>query len=174
MKLLIIGHAQHGKDTLADYLRDRYGFQVADSSRRAARIFLFEALRGKYGYANIEECYLDRVNHRAEWYDMICQYNTPDKSRLARDILKDSDVYVGMRDRAEIEACRSAKLFDLIFWVDASARMPLEPEDSFNIDQSLADHVFDNNGHPDRLRHQVDKWLRTIWAWDRWDWGGSC
>jgi len=145
-KLLIIGHARHGKDSVADYLHHCYGYMPTDSSVRAAEIFLFDVLAEKYGYKTFDECYQDRVHHRAEWYEAIKAYNTPEKTRLARAIMADSDVYVGMRDRDEINACREAGIFDLIIWVDASERLPPEPSDSFNIDQSLADVIIDNNG----------------------------
>lgn len=155
-KLLIIGHARHGKDTLANYMRDVHDYRVADSSRRSAEIFLFEKLAAKYGYADIEECYQDRVNHRAEWFAEIQAYNTPDKTRLARNIMADSDIYVGMRCRQEIEACIEAKLFDAIFWVDASERLPPEPADSFDIDQSLATFIFDNNGDLEQFYDTIE------------------
>jgi len=38
--------------------------------------------------------------------------------------------------RDEIKECIRQELFDLIIWVDASKRLPLESADSFNIDQS--------------------------------------
>lgn len=150
-KLLIIGHARHGKDTVANYMRDVLSYRVADSSRRAAEIFLFDLLRAKYGYKDFEECYQDRVNHRTEWYDEICKFNTPDKTRLARNIMSNSDIYVGMRDREEIIACIEAKIFHAVIWVDACQRKPLEPKSSFNIDMGLADIVIDNNGDLDQL-----------------------
>ena len=155
-KLLIIGHARHGKDTLANYLRDVHDFRVADSSIRAAEIFLFDKLATKYGYTTFQECYLDRVNHRAEWFQEIKAYNTPDKTRLARNIMADSDIYVGMRDSDEINACMAAKIFDAIFWVDASERLPPEPTDSFNIDASLATFIIDNNGDLDQFYDTIE------------------
>lgn len=155
-KLLIIGHARHGKDTLANYLRDVLDYRVADSSRRAAEIFLFDKLRKKYGYKDIEECYQDRVNHRAEWFDEICKFNSKDPTRLAKAIMSDSDVYVGMRSRREILACRKAKIFDAVIWVDASQRLPPEPSSSFDIDITLADFVLDNNGDLEQFYDAIE------------------
>jgi len=51
-----------------------------------------------------------------------------------------------MRDKAEFDECVKQKLFDLIIWVDASKRLPLEPGTSFNISVSDADIVVENNG----------------------------
>jgi hypothetical protein len=45
-------------------------------------------LKVKYGYKTSEECFEDRVNHRSEWYDMICEYNLNDKAKLAKGILE--------------------------------------------------------------------------------------
>jgi hypothetical protein len=40
-----------------------------------ANFLYMNDLKEKYGYADEEECYADRHNHRAEWYDAICAYN---------------------------------------------------------------------------------------------------
>ncbi len=145
-KLLILGHARHGKDTFAELLGEEFGLQFKSSSQAAADIFLYNKLKDQYGYTTSEECFEDRVNHRQEWYESICDYNKDDRARLAKDILKRTDCYVGMRDRDEIDECISQGLFDLIIWVDASDRLPLEPGTSFNIDKTCADVVIENNG----------------------------
>lgn len=156
LRILIIGHARHGKDTVGAILRDRFGYTVADSSRRSAEIFLYDLLKDKYGYKDFEECYQDRVNHRAEWFDNIAEYNKDDPTRLARNILSDSDIYIGMRSSREIKACVDAGLFDAVIWVDASQRLPLEPSDSFDIDFTDADWIIDNNGTEDVLYESVE------------------
>jgi len=144
-KLLILGNARHGKDTFAEILNERFGYKFQSSSQAAADIFIYEELKDKYGYETSVECFEDRVNHRTEWYNMICDYNKDDKARLAKNILEDSDCYVGMRDLDEINACMDDNLFDLIIWVDAGERLPLEDGGSFNIDISVADFVIFNN-----------------------------
>jgi len=144
--LLIVGSARWGKDSLAEILRDNFGLKFALSSQACADIFIYDALKVKCGYTSSEECFEDRVNHRQEWYEMICDYNKDDRARLAKEILKTTDCYVGMRDRDEITECINQGLFDLIVWVDASGRLELEPATSFNIDKSCADIVIENNG----------------------------
>jgi hypothetical protein len=154
-KLLIIGNQRHGKDSFAEILSEEFGYTFASSSQSAADIFIYDALKDKYGYTTAEECFEDRVNHRAEWYDMICDYNKDDKARLAKGILELSDCYVGMRDRDEITECMKQGLFDIIIWVDASERLPLEDVSSFNIDRSCADVIVENNGTYDEFRDKV-------------------
>lgn len=156
-KLLVIGHARHGKDTFAEILRDSFGFKFSSSSLAASEIFIYDALKEKYGYQSAEDCYEDRVNKRSEWYDLICQYNINDKALLAKEILKKADCYIGMRDVSEINECVKQKLFDLIIWVDASERLPLEPTNSFNIDKKCADIIIENNDDLESFVNRVIK-----------------
>lgn len=156
-RLLVIGHGRHGKDTTAEILNELYGYEFESSSVAAARIFLFDALKEKYGYKTFVECFEDRVNHRAEWHNMICDYNSIDKARLAKDILVASDIYVGMRSNAEVEECLRQGIFDLVIGVYDS-RKPLEPEDSFNINiWEKSDIIIPNNRSIDDLRERIKK-----------------
>lgn len=154
-KLLIIGNARHGKDSLAELLNEHFALVFKSSSLAAAEIFLYDALKEKYGYTTPEECFEDRMNHRPEWYEMICNYNKEDRAKLAKGILASADCYVGMRDRDEITECIRQGLFDLIVWVDASKRLPLESSDSFNIDSSCADIIIENNGTFEEFKEKV-------------------
>jgi hypothetical protein len=73
-KLLIIGHARHGKDSMAEILQENFGLKFKSSSEAAAEIFIYDVLKGKYSYKTPQECFKDRVNHRAEWHQLICEY----------------------------------------------------------------------------------------------------
>lgn len=154
-KFLVIGHARHGKDTFAEILEEVFGLKFESSSQSAADIFIYDELKDKYGYTTPEECFEDRVNHRAEWKTMICDYNSPDKAKLAKAILERSDCYVGMRDYDEIAECLKQDLFEIIIWVDASERLELEDPSSFNIDKSVAHVMIDNNGTLEQFRERV-------------------
>ena len=154
-KLLIVGHAKHSKDTMAEILNEHFGLKYISSSQAAADIFIYGALKDKYGYETPEHCFNDRINHRSEWYELICDYNKYDKAKLAKGILEYSDCYVGMRDRGEITECLKQGIFDLVIWVDASQRLPLEGPESFNIDKSCADIIIDNNGSLEEFEQKV-------------------
>ena len=143
MKILILGNARHGKDTLAELLADRFGMTYKSSSEMAMEIFLFDMLKEKHGYETMQECFEDRVNHRQIWYLSICDYNKDDRARLAKDILEGHDCYVGMRDLDEFKA--SKDLFDVIIWVDASKRLGTS-ENTNKIPVSEADMVITNDG----------------------------
>ncbi len=161
-KLLVIGPMRHGKDTFAEILNKHFGLKFQSSSQAAADIFIYDTLKPKYGYKTSEECFEDRVNHRAEWYELICMYNHLDKAKLAKSILKTSDCYVGMRDRDEIKECLRQKVFDLVIWVDADKRMPPEPTESFNIDKSCADIIIENNGTLAEFEEKVIRFGKLI------------
>ena len=155
IKLLVVGHMRHGKDTLAELMRDYFGLKFISSSQACADIFIYDELKDKYGYKTPTECFEDRVNHRDEWYQMICSYNEFDKARLAKEILRYNNTYVGMRDSGEIKECMNQGLFDLIIWVDASERLPLESSDSFNITKADADIIIENNTTLEELKEKT-------------------
>ena len=143
MKVLILGTARHGKDTLAERLNEHFGMTFKSSSEMAMELFIFDEIAEQFNYSTMEQCFEDRVNHRTLWYKMICGYNKNDRARLAKDILKGYDCYVGMRDLEEFNA--SKDLFDVIIWVDASKRLKTD-ENTNKISMSAADMVITNNG----------------------------
>jgi len=161
-KLCIIGSARWGKDSLAELLNEEFGYTFESSSQSAANIFLYDLLKDKYNYSTPEECFEDRVNHREEWYNAICEYNKDDRARLAKGILERSDCYVGMRDRGEIVECLEQGVFDLVVWVDASERLPMEDASSFNIDKSCADVIIENNGTFEEFKAKVSRFGKTL------------
>ena len=133
MKLLIIGHARHGKTEAAKILKRERGFKFKDSSKAAAEIFLYDKLKYKYGYKDFKECYEDRVNHREEWFNNICLFNKKDPARLAKEIMKEADIYCGMRSNREIQKCINDNVFDHIVEI-FNPHLPKESPDSFDID----------------------------------------
>ena len=160
--LLILGYKRSGKDTAAEYWRDNYGLTFQSSSRAAAEIFIFDELKTKYNYNTIDECFEDRVNHRPEWFNMIADYNTPDETRLAVDIVERTGCYVGMRRLEEVTACKLAKnkkggqLFDLIIWIDADERIGTEDKDSCTVTKECADIIIDNNGTEEEFQIKLN------------------
>lgn len=153
-KILIVGSARHGKDSMAEILNKEFGLTYQSSSQAASDIFIYDELKSVYGYTSSTECFEDRINHRQEWYEMICNYNKYDRAKLAKEILETSDCYVGMRDDEEFKECLNQHLFDLIIWVDASERLPIEIN-SFNIKKEYADIVVDNNSTFDEFYKKV-------------------
>ncbi len=161
-KLLVISHARFGKDTFCQILKDGWNYDFVSSSYAAADKVVYPVVAPKYGYTNLTECYSDRVNHRAEWKDLITAYNTPDKTRLAREIMSENDIYCGMRCHLELQACKDINLFDKIVWVDASYRKEPEPLSSNTLTRDMADYVIDNNGSVNDLILETFKFMRWL------------
>lgn len=157
MKLLVIGMARHGKDTFCEILKRNYGVTFSSSSAHVNEKAVFPFLKEKYGYDTLHQCYIDRVNHRKEWFDLIQDYCKDDQSRLAHEVLETCDVYCGMRNRKEFEA--SKELFDVIVWVDRSKILEDEPDTSMDLTMDDADFIIDNNNDMRRLEDEVRRFV---------------
>jgi dephospho-CoA kinase len=161
-KLLVIGHARHGKDTVCDILRNEHGFSFRSSSDFCAEKFIYNELKSKYGYQTYTECFEDRHNHRAEWYDMIHDYCRDDYARLGREIFAENEIYCGLRNKAEFHAMRNTGVFDHAIWVDRCDHLPQEDKSSMSLEIWMADYVIDNNGTVDQLRRNVKDLVETL------------
>jgi hypothetical protein len=173
-KIILLGHARHGKDTVAELLRDRWGFQFQSSSMFCAERVMMPYFQGRVPgycpeenrtyrhYATAEECYEDRVNFRDVWYDQISAYNEPDKDRLCRELFAaGNDIYVGMRAADEFKAAQ--KHADLVVWVDASGRgLPPEDASSCTVTEEMSDFTLYNNGTLEDLEMAVDAFVSMI------------
>lgn len=155
-RILVVGHARHGKDTVCEILRDEYGFSFISSSEFACSKVVFPILSAKYGYATEKECFDDRVNHRTEWFNLIRDFNKEDATRLGRAIWETCDVYCGLRSAEEFTALKKLGAFDIALWVDAGSRVPeKENTSSMTVESHMADHVVDNSGSLQDLHVRV-------------------
>jgi len=162
MKLLVIGHGRHGKDTVCEILQQNYNLSFESSSRFCSKLFIYDMLKDKYGYTNEEECYADRHNHRAEWYDAICDFNKGDGARLGREIFKEHDIYCGLRNKREFFAMKNTNVFDYCIWVDRSDHLPPEPKDSMSLEQWMSDFTIDNNGTINELMFNTYQLIENL------------
>lgn len=153
-KLMILGHARHGKDTVGEWFVKR-GYTFVSSSWFVCEKAVFPAMMranaknyglSQFPYANAREAFEDRANHRGFWYRAISDYNRPDAARLGKELFAEYDMYVGLRSARELHALRNAGAFDIAVWVDASERCPQEPRSSCTVEPWMADYVIDNNG----------------------------
>jgi hypothetical protein len=162
LKLLILGTGRSGKDTLSEYLANKYNMPFKSSSEFMSHLF-YPFLKDILGYTSPEECYKDRHSCRALWYELISAYNRKDPTTLARKILEDNNIYCGMRSKVEVEACKRAGLFDLVIWVDASDRIDYkEDESSCDVSKEDADIVITNNGTEQEFYDKIDRLMDVI------------
>lgn len=154
-RILIVGHGRHGKTTAAQIIEKHFGLTHEDSSMAAARIFIYDKLKDKYGYSSFEECYNDRSNHRSEWYDLIRAFNKKDNTKLAREIMKSNDVYCGMRSIDELRDCRKKGVFDFVIGVVRPDEKK-EPSSSFDSEVMRATNMtIFNSGDMERFEESI-------------------
>lgn len=159
-RLLIIGHGRHGKDSVGEILALDHGMRCVSSSEFAAQHAVFPVVADLY--PDWRGAYADRANHRQLWFHAIAAYNLRPGPMLAEQILRDHDIYTGMRSREEFE--RSRDLFDCVLWVDASKRLPPEPGGSMQLTAADADVILDNNGPEGALRGKVAQFAAHLSA----------
>jgi hypothetical protein len=156
MKFMICGHGRHGKDTVALMIKDQLGMTFESSSMFCCKLFIFEAIRNKFGYPTYIHCFDDRSNHRGLWYDLIAGYNLFDKARLSKEIFAEFDMYVGIRNAEELLEARRHGIVDLVIWVDADRRKPIEPTSSNTVTEDMCDITINNNGTEEDLQWKVN------------------
>lgn len=164
-KIVVMGYARHGKDTVCELLANKYGLKFTSSSWFCAEHVVMPQLNGQFQYKDVEACYNDRSNHRALWYDLITAHNTPDKSRLGREIFEQNDVYCGIRNAREFHALKNAGVVTWSIWVDAAERgMPIEDKSSCTVEPWMADFVLDNNGSLEDLERNLEVLMQGIFG----------
>lgn len=190
-KLLILGHARHGKDTVAEILQRDYGFSFTSSSLFCAEHVIWEAVNNPTAalehhvaagcpglteselgselammrdqqYANAVDCFNDRGNFRTAWFALIAGYCYPEKERLTREIFEENDIYVGIRNKREYYAAVNANIVDGVIWVDASERVDQEPMASCTVEPWMSNWIIDNNGSEEELHRNVHQLMTTL------------
>lgn len=154
-KILILGYAQHGKDTFAALLLKALKARGLNLEFMSSSDFAFERAVWPYVshmYVSKDAAYADKANARMHWHQAIKGYNAPDPARLCKELLSQYDMYVGMRSMREYEAAKD--LFTHTFVVDASGRgVPRESHTSCDINLSTLEDVLliDNSRSEEEL-----------------------
>lgn len=155
--LYIIGEGGHGKDTFAEYLSRVSGLGFVSSSWFMAERVVFPALKDRHGYTTVKQCFDDRRNHREEWYNIIAGAN-PTGSELSSALFKEHPIYVGLRNKRELDAVLGDSRFKpCVIWVDRSAVLEPEPATSMSLTKECANIIIDNNGSLDSLKAEAFK-----------------
>lgn len=161
MKILILGHGRHGKDTVAEYIQQNFGLNFTSSSLVCAELFIYDKLKNLLGYTSSWECFNDRHNHRELWFGLIRAYSYYNKTRLTNEILERYDMYVGMRNDEEYQVSKG--LFDKIFWVDAFGRVDYtDPTMKILFDPAEME-LIDNSGTLAFMELQVNERLKCLY-----------
>ena len=162
MKLLITSHGRFGKDTTCEYLRDHYGLSFISSSEHVGKRIIYPLLKKSDESLTWEQCFKERHQNRSLWYNLITEYNTPDKARVGKEIFSTYDIYCGLRNIDEFNAQKKLGLFDHSIWIDASLRLPPESSSSITIKDIDCDHIIENNRGIEELYSNIDKLMEEL------------
>lgn len=155
-RVMVLGNARHGKDTVCAILKRDYGLTFESSSHFVAERAVRPALAADgITYDSFDDMYADRVNRRAAWFDAIAAYNSPDLARLGKELYGQHDLYCGIRNKAELNELKRQGIVEFTIWVDASRRCDPESRTSCSVDANDADFILDNNGPVEALPEQV-------------------
>ena len=157
MKIGVFGYGRAGKDTFSEMM----GMSFTSSSEFANAKCVFPGW-GEFHYKDEQACFDDRGKHREIWHDRISAYNAPDKAKLVEEVLKENDIYCGLRCKDELGAAYNKSLFDLTLWVDRSEHLPAEPVSSCSVTPEMCDVIIDNNGNLEHLQGQATQLLGLI------------
>lgn len=146
MKMIINGHAQHGKDYLAAAVAQELGMRHLTASMWFAEKHMMPAFPGKWSC--VEEAFQDRKNRRTLWYEMM----RVDAPNWQLDFMEHSDIFTGHRSVSEHNQMRQAMgdgvLSIFVEWKGRIWENPASCE--WQDENTIADHHdmwLTHNGH---------------------------
>lgn len=152
MKIAICGPGRVGKDVVAEYLSSRHKFVYAGSTS----VVISREVARREGIT-FEEAHAQRHDRRDDWFRIGNELRAIDKARLAREVLCDGDLCVGVRDYDEMAAVRDEELVDLAIWVDRP--VPFDP--TLKYTSALCDIILPNHGTLADLYRRLDRLAKT-------------
>jgi len=155
-KVVIAGYSGHGKMEIAKLL-SAHGFSCITKTRFIYEKFLFDQLvLDGYDYRTVNKAIKDKRNHQ-QYFDLsVSKYESGDCSKIAKKLLEEYNVYVGICDSKELNTLRERGLVDIVIWVDGFTRLgTTDPVSNIDIVESDADFVFDNNGSKEDLEDEI-------------------
>lgn len=162
--ILIVGHGEHGKDTLAEIVTKTLGHRFRGSSQVAAREVIYPMMSNFY--SSSEEAFNDRRNNRRLWESLIRDFNRSDKSRLAKLVCQGGYGYTGLRDRDEVLDCIKTRLFTHIIWIERPDKPNNDPTMSFSFEDLKNWQERERSFHLMRVENDSIEGLHSICSGD--------
>lgn len=150
-KIAILGFGRAGKDTAGEIIGKMSPLRYVGSTSQVVCPMIAKDLG-----LTPEAAWADRHNNRMYWWRWCNEYRKDDPTKIARASLATGDLVVGLRDAIELEACKAAKLFDLILWINRD--VPVDPTVTFRRED--CDVVIDNNDDLPTLEKRLARLLR--------------
>ena len=178
-RILVVGHARHGKDTVALYMQKMHDYRFVSPSWMYLMEVIWPAIRGVYQtsttfrnvrelaemeiqYENVSDALEYKGEHRKLWFDLISEWLSGDLLRAARIVYGDGHIHCGIRRVDEFTAvCEEFNPY--VVWVNSLERgVPPEPKESFQLTESMAHWVLDNSQGLPHLYKAIDNMVEEI------------
>ena len=145
MKIMVLGHKDHGKTTVAEMLHSRFGFRFTDTTKGVVELTkAFIRKNPQPGIPEFECLYgSNKDSVRAVMVKALADYNQKNPSRFIKEQYKVCDVYAGCRSSTEYEAAKD--IIDFTFWVQDPRKEENDPTMDIVFDPNTMIHI-NNNG----------------------------
>lgn len=160
LKIIVVGHAEHGKDEVASILELELGLMNISATHILVHNIVPQSFLNDIGLSR-EELELNKGQYRKQLFNFVRQYNKSKnrESSFIEYVLSASDIYTGVRAKEELQGAKDrAKELGwnlVVIWVDASKRKPLENKEIMSIEPDMADIIIDNNSDKNTLYKKV-------------------
>jgi len=142
-----LGFGRSGKDTAARMYCEAAGRKYVGSTSNA----ILPVIAHSIGLP-AEQVFAERHQHREFWFHWCNAFRRHYPSMVAKMLLAEADVLVGLRGLLEFESCRNNRVFDLSIWVE---RPGVGDCGTVAFDKSMCDLVLHNDGTEDDLAVKV-------------------
>lgn len=102
-----------------------------------------------------EETWAKRHEMREYWKNWCNRYREKDQSALAKKMIEQCEIVVGLRDKPELEACRKDGIIDQYIWIHRD--VPKDPTVTFTADD--CDLVIYNTSSLTNFYSKLYSWL---------------
>lgn len=147
MKIMVLGHKDHGKTTVANLLKSKFGFSFADTTQRLQKVVLnYIAKRPELSITEtqyLKELETNKDAIRPLMVIALTDHNQNDPARFIKEQYKICDVYAGCRSSTEYKAAKG--VIDFTFWVQDPRKEENDPTMDIVFNPDTMIHI-SNNG----------------------------
>lgn len=162
MKIMVLGHKDHGKTTVAELLRNHFGFSFTDTTNKVLHItkkYLKDTGGTDDDVALFDLKYAtDKDSVREVMKKALREYTKDDPARLIRDQFISCDIYAGCRSQTEFDAAKD--LIDLTLWVKDDRK--LENDSTMDIQFTEGMIELNNSGSIMQLERNIKGVLHEL------------